>query len=77
MNRGKIIIAKPEHTAFIIRAQVNMAMETEKMQLDEKIVSEAVHYFISLNHEGKMSKDGIYLIKTVDNAPVGSLLLTF
>jgi hypothetical protein len=47
------------------------------MQLDEKIVSGAVHYFISLNHEGKMSADGIYLVKTVDNDPVGSLLLTF
>lgn len=47
------------------------------MQLDEKIVSGAVHYFISLSSEGKKSAGGVYLVKTVDGVAVGSLLLTF
>lgn len=56
---------------FIIKAQIQMALETENYILKEENITKGVHEVFVDSHKGQ------YWVALVDDSPVGSLLQTF
>lgn len=58
------------HIDSIARFQVEMAMESEGLALDHERVSKGVHAVMEDENKGQ------YIVATVDEVPVGSLMIT-
>ena len=65
MDTQRIAIATSQDAPILADFQLKMAMETENLKLDEKLVLKAIQYLLDSTIEGKLHKDAVFLIKIV------------
>ena len=54
-----------------------MAMETEKLQLDQQLVNDAITFFLDSEEKKGNCDLGFYLVKLEEEKVLGTLLVTF
>ena len=64
-----ILYARKEHSKFIVNAQIEMAMETENLQLDLATVTRGVNAVFENESLGQ------YIVVTSDEIPIASTLV--
>ena len=73
----KIEFAQKSQVNTLAEFQLNLAMETENMQLDRQIVRDAINFFLDEDSKEGSNELGIYLVKLREETVIGTLLLTF
>ena len=73
----RIELANKSQVDTLTEFQLKTAMDTEKLQLDRKLVYDAITYLLDSVSKKEKNELGMILVKLREDKLIGTLLLTF